>query len=155
MTDKAYAILLYSEDEDNGYLYFPIKRANLVYGGMPQFFGGTKNAGETDHDTIAREMKEESDGKITLGAGGLTSIYKSRVGNNNYSFYVAENYQGKNFLGSLTNSEMSSIQQFFVQIGQEDDVEDLLKSLKIVPTAEFIESETYEAFNKAIAWSEK
>lgn len=32
---------------------------------------------------------------------------------------------------------------------------DLLKSLKIVPTAEFIESETYEAFNKAIAWSEK
>lgn len=85
----------------------------------------------------------------------MTSIYKSRVGNNNYSFYVAENYQGKNFLGSLTNSEMSSIQQFFVQVGQQDDVEDLLKSLKIVPTAEFTESETYEAFNKAIAWSEK
>ncbi|MEK1913522.1 MAG: NUDIX hydrolase, partial [Pseudomonas chlororaphis] len=60
MTDKAYAILLHSEDEDNGYLYFPIKRNNLVYGGMPQFFGGTKNAGESDHDTIAREMKEES-----------------------------------------------------------------------------------------------
>jgi hypothetical protein len=45
MTDKAYAILLHSEDQDNGYLYFPIKRNNLVYGGMPQFFGGTKNAG--------------------------------------------------------------------------------------------------------------
>jgi len=155
MVDKAYAILLHSEDEDNGYLYFPIKRNNLVYGGMPQFFGGTKNAGESDHDTIAREMYEESDGKVTLGPGGLSSVYKSRVGNNNYAFYVAENYEGTNFLGSLTNSEMSSIQQFFVQVGQQDDVEDLLKSLKIVPTEEFAASETYMAFNRAIAWSEK
>ncbi|AZE48518.1 hypothetical protein C4K04_2846 [Pseudomonas chlororaphis] len=42
MTDKAYAILLYSEDEDNGYLYFPIKRNNLVYGGMPQFLAAPR-----------------------------------------------------------------------------------------------------------------
>lgn len=155
MPNKAYAILLHSEDEDNGYLYFPIKRADRIYGGMPQFFGGTKEGDETDWDTIAREMQEESDGKITLEKGGLNRIHTAtNIKGDRYNFYVAERYKGNHFLGPLNNQEMASINAFFIQIGGEDDVEDLLQALKIVPTEEFVKSETYTAFNKAIEWSE-
>lgn len=156
MPNKAYAIILDIEDEDNGYLYFPIKRNNLVYGGMPQFFGGTKNNGESDQATIAREMKEESDGKITLEKGGLVLVYSAQFELNiSYNFYVAQNFSGKNFLGNLTNNEMAKIEKFFVQIGQTDEVDDLLKMLNIVPSEEFHRSETYTAFDKAIRWSEQ
>lgn len=154
MPNKAYAILFAASSEDDGYLYFPIKREGLQYGGMPQFFGGTKDPGESDRDTIAREMQEESDGKITLQAGGLTLVYKTNVGGSTYSFYVAENFSGANFLGPLKNPEMARIDKFFVQYNAGDDIQDLLKKLKIQPTEEFIESATYKAFDEAIKWSE-
>ena len=155
MPNKAYAILLYSQDEDNGYLYFPIKRAGRAYGGMPQFFGGTKQQNESDRQTIDREMREESDDKLHLQSGGLTLIHKANVNGSTYSFYVAENYAGANFLGPLKNEEMASIESFFVQIGAGNDIDDLLRKLKITPGDDFKQSETYVAFQKGIEWSEK
>jgi len=155
MPNKAYAILLNLIDEDSGYIYFPIKRENQPFGGMPQFFGGTKEGSESDRDTINRELKEESDGKLSLKPGKLNLVYKGNIGNNIYNFYVTENYSGSNFLGPLKNPEMSSIENFFVQIDEEDNVDDLLRRLKIIPTEEFVRSETYMAFDKAIKWSEE
>lgn len=154
MADKAYAILYASIDEDNGYLYFPIARDGRTYGGMPQFFGGTKNAGESDRDTIAREMAEESDDQITLQAGGLTRVFATPVGGDNYAFYVAENWTGQHFLGPLRNNEMASIQKFLVRRGEEDTIEDLMTLQKIVPSLAFAQSATYTAFDKAIQWAE-
>jgi hypothetical protein len=154
MADKAYAILLNAEDNDNGYLYFPFKRAGREYGRMPQFFGGTKNEGESDRDTIARELAEESDNKVTLQSGGLTKIHSAKVDTDNYSFYVAINFTGSQFLGPLNNPEMAKIEKYLVQIGQRDDIGDLLKFFSVVPTLPFSESETYKAFDKAIAWSQ-
>ena len=156
MPDKAYAILLtsFEDDDESGYLYFPIKRAGLPYAGMPQFFGGTKNVNESDRDAIRREMLEESDAKITLEPGGLTRVHSATVGGSRYSFYVATRFSGHGFLGPLKNGEMSSIRRFFVQVGQRQNMEDLLRSLAIVPSEEFMESETYVAFERAIEWSE-
>jgi hypothetical protein len=155
MPNKAYAILLDIIDEDDGYLYFPIKRDGQVYGGMPQFFGGTKNIGESDRDTILREMQEESDQQLTLKPGGLTRIHSQNIGGSKYNFYIATEFSGQNFLGPLKNPEMQSITRFLVQIGAENTVEDLLERLNIIPTEEFTESETYTAFDKAIQWSER
>ena len=154
MPNKAYAILLSMEDEFNGNIYFPIKRDGYC-AGMPQFFGGTKNAGESDRDTIAREMLEESDNQITLEAGGLSLIYKGIVDGYIYNFYVATNYSGQHFLGALTNLEMASIQKFLIQVGGGENTEDLLRSLDIEESEEFATSETYTAFDCAIEWSEK
>jgi 8-oxo-dGTP diphosphatase len=105
MPSKAYAILMSIRDDDDdddddddyseGYFYFPIKRAGRIYGGMPQFFGGTKQDGENDWDTIAREMAEESDDKITLEHGHLDLVYSyTENGRDKYNFYVASNYRG-------------------------------------------------------------
>lgn len=155
MPHKAYAIVLSCEDEDNGHLYFPIKRAGRDYGGMPQFFGGTKNAGEADRTTIDREMNEESDGKIRLsGNGGLIKIHSAAAGADRYNFYIVTKYSGRHFLGPLQNAEMASIRKFFVQIDQEDGIEQMLRALGIVPTEDFSQSQTYVAFDKAIRWSE-
>ncbi|MBL6449587.1 NUDIX hydrolase [Fulvivirga sp. 29W222] len=154
MPNKAYAILFASTSEDDGYLYFPIKREGREYGGMPQFFGGTKDPGESDRDTIAREMREESDEKISLQPGALTQVYRTNVAGSTYSFYVAENFSGNNFLGPLKNPEMASIDKFFVQFDAGDDIKDLLRKLKITPTQQFEESTTYEAFDAAIKWAE-
>ncbi|MCH7410675.1 hypothetical protein MM239_14805 [Belliella sp. DSM 111904] len=155
MPNKAYAILFVTVSKDDGYLYFPIKREGRRYGGMPQFFGGSKDEHESDRDTIAREMLEESDGKLTLQSGGLSLIYKSQVGINTYSFYVAESFSGSHFLGPLQNDEMARIDRFLVQYDAGNDVEDLLYKLNIQGTEEFYESETCKAFEKAISWSEK
>lgn len=155
MPDKAYAILLDIIDEDDGYLYFPIKRDGQVFGEMPQFFGGTKNNGENDRDTILREMQEESDQKLTLKPGGLIRIHSQNVRGDQYNFYIATNFSGQNFLGSLKNPEMQSITRFLVQIEGGNTVEDLLERLNIIPTEEFTRSETYTAFDKAIQWSER
>lgn len=155
MAEKAYAILYAGvEDEESGYLYFPIARDGRTYGGMPQFFGGTQNAGESDRDTIAREMAEESDQQLALQPGGLTLVYSTQVGGDDYSFYVAENWTGKHFLGPLKNAEMASIQKFLVQSGEEDTIEDLMRLQGIVPSEAFAKSETYTAFDKAIQWAE-
>lgn len=150
MPDKAYAILLGTTQ-----LFFPIKRDGLRYGGMPQFFGGTKNAGESDRDTIAREMAEESDQKLSLRPGGLTRVYSTTVNGDQYNFYVATNYTGQHFLGPLQNAEMQSIAAFTIDIGGGDDILNLLAALRIVPTEDFSRSETYTAFDQAIAWSEQ
>lgn len=154
MADKAYAILFQSEDTENGYIYLPFKRDGLDYAGMPQFFGGTQNQGESDRDTIARELAEESDNKITLSSGGLFQIQNSKVGQDTYTFYVATNYTGSQFLGPLKNPEMSKIEKYLVQKGGESDVEDLLSFFNIVPSLPFTESETYTAFTAAIKWCE-
>ncbi|WP_265273969.1 alpha-helical pore-forming toxin family protein [Nostoc sp. KVJ3] len=122
---------------------------------MPQFFGGTKNIGESDRDTILREMQEESDQTLTLKPGGLTRIYTQNVGSDQYNFYVATNFSGQNFLGTLKNPEMKSITRFLVQIGADNTIKDLLQRLNTIPTPKFTNSETYTAFDKAIKWSER
>lgn len=154
MPDKAYTILYAGVDEDSGYLVFPIKRTGRAYAGMPQFFGGTKNAGESNRETIARELSEESDGKLTLKSGGLKQVYSTTVGPDRYSFYVAENFSGSHYIGSLKNAEMQSITRFLVQTGNDSDMEDLMNSLKIVPSEAFSDSQTYAAFESAITWAE-
>lgn len=157
MPDKAYAIL-YSRIEglDAGNLYFPIKRNDSPnYAGMPQFFGGTKNDGESDRQTIAREMLEESNDQITLGTGGLTQIHHAIVLGSSYNFYVAENFNGVHFVGPLTNNpEMKSIEKFYALQGEIDTIEDLLQRLGIMISVAFAQSETYTAFTKAIEWAE-
>lgn len=157
MPNKAFAILLRYDDEDTGYLYFPIKRDHAHdYAGMPQFFGGTKNLGETDRETIAREMAEESNDKVTLARGPLRRVYQYvTAGGSTYNFYVTENFEGRDFLGPLEgNPEMKAIERFLVQRGQDDTLEDLLRSLHIVPSEAFEESATAEAFARAIRDSE-
>lgn len=154
MPNKAYAILLSVEDEDNGSIYFPIKREGRNYGGMPQFFGGTKEGNESDRETIDRELQEESDNKLSLKFGDLTLVHDANINGDSYKFYVAQHYEGMHFLGPLKNDEMSRIESFFVQISAEDDIENLLTKLKIVPSEVFTQSETYEAFDKAIKWCE-
>lgn len=156
MARKSYAVLLAYESEETGHLYFPIKRDDAPrYAGMPQFFGGTNNPGESDRDAIKREMLEESNGKLTLEPGGLQLVYRADAGGNELAFYVAENFKGHNFLGPLPdNPEMKSIDKFMVTVDAGDTIEDLLQRVHIVPSEEFTESETYEAFNKAIEYAE-
>lgn len=148
MPDKAYAVLI---DWDSGYLYFPIKRSN-PYADMPVFFGGTKNGGESDRECIAREMLEESDEKLTLEAGDLTRVHSANVGGSTLNFYVSGSWSGNDFLGPLENAEMKRIDRFYVEEGGEDTVEDLLHRLDIVPTQEFTQSETYTAWDYALAY---
>jgi 8-oxo-dGTP diphosphatase len=160
MPNKAFAILYRRiQGLDAGYLYFPLKRNNSPnYAGMPQFFGGTKNANESDRDTIAREMLEESNDQLTLGSGGLTLIHHAIIPANGslFTFYVAENWSGANFLGPLQNNpEMKSIQKFYALEGGEDTTADLLRSLGIVPSLAFGASETYHAFEHVLVWAQQ
>lgn len=157
MPDKAYAILYRRiEGLSAGNLYFPIKRNDsLNYAGMPQFFGGTQNSNESDRETIAREMLEESNNQIILKSGGLNKIYQSDVLGSKYNFYVAMNFSGENFLGRLENNlEMKSIQKFYALDGESDTIEDLLQRLGIIESIPFAQSETYTAFTEAIKWVE-
>jgi len=153
MPDKAYVILYEYDDEcENAYLYFPIKRDGLRYAGMPQFFGGTKNHFESDFDCISREIQQESDDRLTVNREGLKKIHSNIVGGDNYNFYMSNNFNGKHFLGDLTNLEMSTITSYIVDLFCMDrgDIENLMDTLGIVSTRDFVESETYTAFNKAI-----
>lgn len=158
MAHKAYAILFRETSDDFGELYFPIKRDDKKYGGMPQFFGGTAMRGEDDWKVIAREINEESDGKITLKQDGLHLMHSTEAEGNTLNFYVAVNFSGTHFLGPLNNEEMQKIAKFPVQFEYRDEdkdtTEDLLNSLNIVPSEEFCLSETYAAFDEAIKWSE-
>lgn len=156
MPNKAYGILYYEEDEDTGYLYFPIKLSTAVaYPGMPQFFGGSKHANETDLATVSRETLEESNNQVTVNAL-KKKIYAPAVGADQYSFYIVTDYSGQHFLGPLPgNPEMASIAKFLVQAGGEDTVDDLFQRLGITMTAEFAQSETYTAFEKALAWAQQ
>jgi len=149
MPNKAYAVIF---DPESRYLYFPIKRDGLVYGGMPQFFGGTKNANESDRECITREMYEESDEKLQLAPGGLTRVHSANVGGSAYNFYVTTTWQGTLATGALKNSEMQSIERFYADEGGEDTVEELCQRLDIEPTEEFMTSETWTAFDAALAW---
>ena len=151
MPNKAYVIFY---DPDAQEFYFPIKRSGYC-AGMPQFFGGTKNAGESDRDTLTREVLEESDEKLTLKSGGLHQIHHARINEYNYNFYVSTNFSGTHFLGAFKNTEMSSIVKYFVDVDSNvtDDIHDFMQRLKISITEEFAESETCEAFTRALAWA--
>ncbi len=149
MPNKAYAVIF---NPDSRYLYFPIKRDGLVYGGMPQFFGGTKNANESDRSCISREMYEESDDTLSLASGGLSRVHSADVGASVYNFYVTTSWEGELFVGELENGEMQAIERFYTDEHGEDTVEDLCQRLGIVPTEEFMTSETYTAFDAALAW---
>lgn len=151
---RAYAILFKMENEDTGYLYFPIKLPNHPnHGGMPQFFGGDRIGNETDRQTIAREMLEESNNRIVLGEGRLKKIHHAIVNGEHYNFYCTQNFSPKPslFLGDMNgNPEMASIQRFFVQRGNSVGVEDMLNRLNITGSADFTNSETYTAFDNVL-----
>lgn len=149
--DKAYAVIF---DETNSNLIFPIKRDGLVYGGMPQFFGGTKKPGESDRECIEREMQEESDGKLSLLKGKLHRVHMQVIKGMRYKFYVTTNFAGNNYLGPLTNPEMQAIDKFYVEEDAKvpDSTAELLERLKIDPTVEFVDSATYSGFNEALEW---
>jgi 8-oxo-dGTP pyrophosphatase MutT (NUDIX family) len=154
MPDKAYAILYAEENEDIGQLYFPIKRSS-PYAGMPQFFGGTKHAGESDLQTIAREAAEESNRQIAINAVGHR-IHSATVGDSQYHFYIVTNYTGQHFLGALPgNDEMASITRFQVHAGETDDIHDFFRRLEISMSEEFGESETCIAFEKTLEWAQE
>ncbi len=148
MPNKAYAVIFNPESR---YLYFPIKRDGFC-GGMPQFFGGTKNANESDRDCISREMYEESDEELQLAAGGLDGVYSANVGGSVYNFYVSTRWQGTLATGELENAEMQSIDRFYTDEGGEDTIEDLCQRLGIAITEEFAGSATFTAFDRALAW---
>lgn len=156
MPDKAYAILYTEENEDIGHFYFPIKLANAAaYAGMPQFFGGTKNAGESDLQTIAREAAEESNNQVTITALG-DRIHSHTVDGSRYSFYIVTRFTGQHFVGSLPgNNEMAAIQRYQVHAGETDDTTDFFHRLNIAMSEEFARSETHEAFAAALEWGQR
>ena len=100
---KVYCIL-----EDEEYIYFPVAAQNSPYflhdgkevesylAGMPNFFGGNMEGEESIEKALAREIKEESQGKIDLEipAGTLGDpIFAdppgtARPGQDTYKFYV-------------------------------------------------------------------
>lgn len=154
MPNKSYGILFSDIGDDCGQFYFPMKLSGLEYGDMPQFFGGTINAGETNLTALIREAKEESNNQITILKLGQ-KIHSATVLGSTYNFYVVENFTGSNFLGDMKgNSEMASIKKFTVTTNGDSSIDDLMKALRITPTSEFSASETYTAFEKAIKWSE-
>lgn len=149
MADKVYVVFF---DEDSRDLIFPIKRTGRAYAGMPQFFGGTKEVGESDRNCLAREVQEESDAKLTLESGGLKRVYAGQVGRNNYRFYVSTSFSGHDYVGPLNNAEMARITTYYVedQPSQAPDTNDLLERLGIVPTIDFAESQTWVGFDEAL-----
>ncbi|MFW0757733.1 hypothetical protein ACN1C3_23890 [Pseudomonas sp. H11T01] len=157
MPNKAYAVLYQAnEEEGDGWMYFPIKRQDQTFGGMPQFFGGTKNLGESDRVTITREMSEESDGLLSLAAGGLYLVHSDAQEDGSvYNFYVATQFTGKLVVGPFNNPEMQALSRFLAQQGESDTVVQLLEHLRIVPTEEFDLSFTYKAFTQALAWAQR
>jgi hypothetical protein len=176
--EKAYAILV---DYKTNTIYFPIKRkfdkykndGSLNYcGEMPQFFGGNKERYENDWDTIAREMREESDCiiNIKLEKADLTLVHNynsvERRDRNKSTFYDTYNFYivdvEKFSLGSelraadevhLQNKEMLCIRSYFFG-SNERSVEDMLFSVvgrnfkKYSEYNKFMASETYKAFGK-------
>lgn len=111
---KVYCII-----EKDGYMYFPIAAQYSPYflhdgtemesylAGMPNFFGGNMEGRELIEETLMREIREESQGKIDLEilAGVLgTPVFSDPKevecpGQDTYKFYVlkVENCDIKNF----------------------------------------------------------
>lgn len=155
MPNKSYGILFSDIGDDCGKFYFPIKLSSLVYGDMPQFFGGTINAGETNLTALIREAKEESNDKVVVLSLG-TKIHSATVLGSTYNFYVVTSFTGTHFVGDLKgNNEMASIQEFTVTTGGDGSMEDLMEKLRVTPSEDFSSSETYTAFEKAIDWSQR
>lgn len=157
MPNKAYAILYYEESEDIGHFYFPIKHANAAdYADMPQFFGGTKNANESDLQTIAREAAEESNNQVTITALGQRIHSHTTPGGSQYNFYLVTQFTGNHFVGPLPgNNEMQSIERYQVHAGEEDGIGDFFEHLGITMSQDFAESETYSAFEAALTWGQQ
>ena len=96
---KVYCIL-----EKDGYIYFPIAAQDSPYflhdgdkresylAGMPNFFGGNMEGEESIEKALAREIKEESQGRIVLeipaGALGTPVFAEALPEQNTYEFYV-------------------------------------------------------------------
>jgi ADP-ribose pyrophosphatase YjhB (NUDIX family) len=154
MPNKSYGILFKDIGDDCGQFYFPVKLSGLEYGGMPQFFGGTIDAGETNLTALIRETKEESNNQIVVLKLGKR-IHSATNFGSTYNFYVVEEFTGSNFLGDLKgNTEMSSINKITVTTNGDSSIDDLMRLMRITPSYDFAGSETYTAFEKAIKWSE-
>lgn len=157
MPDKAYVILAKIIDEKTGYLYFPVKKDSLEFGGMPQFFGGAKKAGESDPKAIARQVKEGSSNQLRISPGAkLSLIYQHQLKEGYANFYITQDFEGKDFFGPLpkANTQMKCIEKFLFECKKDHDIQDLEKRLEIRLSYEFLDSPTSGAFGSAIAWSE-
>ena len=151
MKQKYYVILL---DIKEGYIYFPIKKTNRVFGGMPQFFGGNKEDEESVLDCLKREANEESDGTVTLNKIHGQSIYSNRVKSNTYTFFVSTDFSidKTRAFGKLENEEMETIEKLDIK-----NASGILQNFFSLPSNydkiyEFLESETCEAFYKAFKY---
>jgi len=145
-------VALVRPEEGGTYLYVPIKRAGYPFAGMPQFFGGGVEEGETRKQALAREVTEESRGEYVYDRGNpLVRVHHGQVGGHDLLFFWTYNFMGHH-TGDLDSGEMQSIRRVFLP--EQDpaySMQEFLESLGIGPSIAFLESETYIAFTKLIA----
>lgn len=154
MAEKVYCIV----KKGNNY-YIPVKAALIPYNEdpaylacLPNFFGGNIERGECYYLGLAREVKEESQGQVSIDAECLRAsnvqlLYqcqsRSRSGTNNYRFYLVTMTEGGDYFANnmipldhqgenLTNAEkeMSCILKIPVNDVAGNNIENFLAICK-------------------------
>lgn len=162
MAHRAYALLYRPFDDtptaELGQLYFPVASARAAnYAGMPQFFGGVKHEGESDWQALSRAVGQQSAGRLTLKPGGLHLVHSAADGlGQELHYYVASHWAGAPAEGPLpAGGEWQGIQAFLAGPEARDTTATVLERLRITPTLAYMESLTWVAFGKALAWAEE
>lgn len=151
--DRAYIILFRYDEfdpENEGELIIPIASRSQAFPGMPVAFGGAIEGSEKNIQTIIRELKEESKGKIRLIKAKKKPVHIGTVNGAKYSFYSSVNFTVKGALESIRSQEVSHVVTFKIRRGERENVSDMMKDLRIKPTKAFAKSETIEAYQKAL-----